>query len=441
MIATARERASARGASPVLDRLERAWARTDSLFALLTPAALYERPIDLRQPFIFYLGHLPAFAWNQVCRSVLDRPSFDQAFDELFARGIDPVEGDGFRPAPADVGPAAARVRDYRDRVRDAVRAATAELGDHLILSVALEPELRHQETLLYMFQQLPAHLKVPPASRPRPESLGSPPAGRTIRIPAGLVRLGAERGEIPFGWDNEFGREDVEVEAFTLDATPVRNRELREFVADGGYARRELWREEDWAWRESAGLVHPHMWRRSGGDWFQQTLFGEVPLDDAADWPACTSWAESHAFSRWRGARLPTEAEWVHAAYGSPDGTERAHPWDGDPPSERHGNFGLRHWSPLPVGLFPGGASAFGALDLVGNGWEWTGSVFAPFPGFTPYIRSYPGYSADFFDGRHYVLRGASWATDDALVRRTFRNWFQPHYPYVFAKFRCVSS
>ena len=77
--------------------------------------------------------------------------------------------------------------------------------------------------------------------------------------------------------------------------------------------------------------------------------------------------------------------------------------------------------------------------LDLVGNGWEWTSTAFAPFPGFEP-LPAYPGYSADFFDGRHYVLKGASWASDDALVRRSFRNWFQPHYPHVFTQFRCVS-
>jgi formylglycine-generating enzyme required for sulfatase activity len=73
-----------------------------------------------------------------------------------------------------------------------------------------------------------------------------------------------------------------------------------------------------------------------------------------------------------------------------------------------------------------------------VGDGWEWTATPFAPFPGFEP-MGGYEGYSADFFDGRHYVLLGASWATDDLLARRSFRNWFQPHYPYVFAKFRCV--
>jgi formylglycine-generating enzyme required for sulfatase activity len=73
---------------------------------------------------------------------------------------------------------------------------------------------------------------------------------------------------------------------------------------------------------------------------------------------------------------------------------------------------------------------------DLVGNGWEWTSTPFAPFDGFRP-MPSYPEYSADFFDGGHYVIKGASPATARELVRRSLRNWFRPNYPYVYAAFR----
>jgi len=93
-----------------------------------------------------------------------------------------------------------------------------------------------------------------------------------------------------------------------------------------------------------------------------------------------------------------------------------------------------------MPVGAHPAGNSRWGVGDLVGNGWELTDTPFAPLPGFTPYIKSYPDYSRDFFDGKHFVVKGASWATDVDLLRPSFRNWYQAHYPYVFAKFRCVS-
>jgi len=151
-------------------------------------------------------------------------------------------------------------------------------------------------------------------------------------------------------------------------------------------------------------------------------------------------SWAEARAYAQWKGLDLPTEAEFHRAAYGTPEGNVREHPWGDGAPCPDHGSFDFRDWAPTPVGSHFAGASAFGVHELVGNGWEWTSSVFAPYPGFTAYARTYPGYSADFFDGKHYTMLGASWATDGAMVRRSFRNWFQPHYPYVFAKFRCVA-
>jgi formylglycine-generating enzyme required for sulfatase activity len=150
-------------------------------------------------------------------------------------------------------------------------------------------------------------------------------------------------------------------------------------------------------------------------------------------------SFAEAQAYARWRGGRLPTEAELHRAAYGSPQGP-RTHPWGEARPAGAHGNFGLRRFDPTPVGAFPAGASAWGVHETVGNGWEWTSTPFAPFPGFAP-MPNYRGYSQDFFDGRHFVLIGASWATDEVFLRPSFRNWFQPHYPYVFSKFRLVSG
>jgi formylglycine-generating enzyme required for sulfatase activity len=142
-----------------------------------------------------------------------------------------------------------------------------------------------------------------------------------------------------------------------------------------------------------------------------------------------------------WRGKRLPTEAEFHRAALGGPNGTESRNPWGDVGPGNRYGNFDFAAWSPSPIGSHPAGFSRWGVGELVGNGWEWTDTLFAPFPGFAPYMKSYPDYSQDFFDGKHFVLKGASWATAAELIRPSFRNWYQAHYPHVFAKFRCVTS
>jgi formylglycine-generating enzyme required for sulfatase activity len=165
--------------------------------------------------------------------------------------------------------------------------------------------------------------------------------------------------------------------------------------------------------------------------------MFEDIPLPRA--WPVYVSQAEAAAYARWQGRSLPSEAEFHRAAFGTPAGGELPHPWGMAPPAAEHGNMDFASWEPVPAGTRPAGASAWGVHDLVGNGWEWTETEFAPFPGFAP-MASYPEYSAEFFDGRHVVLKGASQATARELIRPSFRNWFRTNYPYVNAKFRTVS-
>ncbi len=443
----------------VTERLTDAWARTDRIFEILAPGSWLEQPIALRHPFIFYLGHLPAFAWNHVGGALLERPSFNAAFDELFSRGIDPDVDDPEQchdhPEVSARWPEVHEVIAYRDRVRaavlDAVGAVSARASTHLmaregrVFSMVIEHELMHQETLLYMMQRLALDRKVRPEWLP-PYALGPGRPADKIEIPTGVATLGSRFDQVPFGWDNEFQLAETSVPAFHADTTPVTNGRFVAFVEDGGYRRAELWGDEDWVWRGQVGLEHPLVWDLAGGTWRYRTLFDRLPLDQVADWPVYVSLAEARAYARWRGERLPTEAEYHRAAFGQPDGGqpgggERRLPWGDATPSERHGNFGYRQWAPTPVGTHPEGASAWGMQDLIGDGWEWTTSVFGGLPGFTAYIPAYPGYSADFFDGKHHVLKGGSWATAPELVRPSFRNWFQAHYPYVFAKFRCVTD
>jgi ergothioneine biosynthesis protein EgtB len=342
------------------------------------------------------------------------------------------------------VWPERRQVLDYRARVR-------AELADVLsdpgfpregepVVAMVVEHELMHHETLAYMLQELDHALKERPSDWSALPDAASPRVTRTLEVAEGEVVLGAPPGSLPFGWDNEFPAHPVDVPAFAIDEHPVTNAEFAAFVEADGYAEPRHWREEDWAWRERRGLEQPQAWERDGGVLRVRSLLESVPFGRAAQWPVQVSWAEAHAYARWRGARLPTEAEWHRAARGTPAGGERRWPWGDGNPADRHGNFHFRHASPLPVGAQPSGASAWGVQELVGNGWEWTSTPFAPHPGFEPMPR-YPGYSADFFDAAHFVLLGGSWATDEALLRPSFRNWFQPHYPYVFSKFRCARS
>src|SRR4029453_3008672 len=170
---------------------------------------------------------------------------------------------------------------------------------------------------------------------------------------------------------------------------------------------------------------------------WAWRGMFENIPLPLA--WPVYVSQAEASAYARWLGRSLPTEAEFHRAAFAAPSGDESPYPWGSAAPTAAHGNFDFTSWEPVPAGAHPAGVSAWGVHDLVGNGWEWTESEFAPFPGFAA-MPSYPEYSAEFFDGLHVVLKGASPATARELIRPSFRNWFRTNYPYVHPKFRTVS-
>jgi ergothioneine biosynthesis protein EgtB len=292
-----------------------------------------------------------------------------------------------------------------------------------------------HSETLCYMLHQLPVDRKF---SEPMAAPPSTPARGpHRVEIPAGTATLGLARSEYgPFGWDNEFEEHRVEVPPFAIDAYNVTNSDYLRFMRGGGYERRELWSDSGWNWISAQEHRCPSFWIPYGDSWRCRTMFAEISLP--LDWPVYVSHDEASAYSRWAGKELPSEAEWHRTAYGTRSGSERAYPWGADAPTARHGNFDFERWDPVPVGSYPEGNSDFGVADLVGNGWEWTRTPFAPFPGFQQFS-FYPGYSENFFDGKHFVLKGGSPRTAACMLRRSFRNWFQPHYPYVYATFRCV--
>jgi gamma-glutamyl hercynylcysteine S-oxide synthase len=438
--------------APVLDRKQLvAWYqrnrnRSKALFDLVADEAYYSRPIAQRHPLVFYEGHLPAFSFNTLVRRGLGEHDIDQPLQQLFARGIDPSESDS--GATAEVRwPDRSTVRRFADeadrRVLAALAHADLDKPGHPLLDRAeaafaiLEHEAMHQETLLYMWHRLPFEQKRKPASY-EPRDDGAPPRQEWIDVAGGPAVLGVDRAATAFGWDNEHPRHVVDVEPFSIERHNVTNAAFAAFIDAGGYSDPRWWRPEDYAWIQAQGMTHPPFWTRNDGRFLWQGMFESVPLP--ASWPVYVSHAEASAYARWRGARLPSEAEFQRAAFATPDGDLRRHPWGDEPPDATRGVFDFASWDPQPAGSHPAGQSAWQIHDLVGNGWEWTGTTFAPFPGFAP-MPSYPEYSADFFDGEHFVMKGASPATAAELLRPSFRNWFRGRYPHVYATFRCVRA
>ncbi len=381
--------------------LIRSREQTDELFRLVRPDSLYERPIPERHRIIFYVGHLEAFDWNLVGRYALDLRSFHPEFDRLFAFGIDPPPGQLPSDTPAD-WPSLAEVDRYNQRARDEIDAVLEHVPDQL-LHVAIEHRLMHAETFAYILHNLDYARKVRPPSELSDGASAREPEARMIEIPAGPARLGQAAGE-SFGWDNEFQAHTVDVPAFAISKYKVTNGQYLEFVQAGGET--------------------PFFWTGRAGRWFLRGMFAEVPLP--LDAPVYVTHDQAEAYARWRGQSLPSEPQFHRAACSAIVSR----------------NLDFRHWDAIPV-------TADDEQDdkvherpaqMVGNGWEWTSTPFAPFPGFEPFP-FYKNYSEPFFDGKHYVLKGAGPRTAACFLRPSFRNWFRPAYPYIDATFRLAES
>jgi len=393
---------------------------------------------------------VPAFSFNTLVKTALGEASIDPQLEALFARGIDPPTDQAVARDPefnCERWPSRPAVQQFARaadaRVIDALAHDDIDRPGHPLLDraeavfVILEHEVMHQETLHYMLHRLSwAQKRCPPGYRPRIE--GAAPHSAWIEIAPGRATLGIDRGSARFAWDNECPRYSEHVRAFAMERHDVSNAGYMEFIDAGGYQERRFWHPDDWSWVQREGIRHPLFWERHEGDWSWRGMFEPIALPPA--WPVYVSHAEAEAYARWRGARLATEAEFQRAAYGTPEGDERPFPWGDAPPDVRHGVFDFTSWDPAPAGSHPDGRSAWGVEDLVGNGWEWTSTLFGPFPGFRPRA-VYPEYSADFFDGDHFVMKGGSSATARELLRPTLRNWFRARYPYVYATFRCVKD
>src|SRR5437588_3019690 len=316
---------------------------TDDLFRVVRADSLYDRPIPDRHRILFYIGHLEAFDWNLIARYALDLPSFHPTFDRLFAFGIDPPPGDLPSDQPSD-WPALAEVERYKQRTRDEIDELLPSVPEQL-LHVAIEHRLMHAETFAYILHQLDYVRKVAQPSWAAQTGRAERIYPGMIEIQPGMAHLG-RKAENGFGWDNEFHPHTIAIPAFSISKYKVTNSEYLEFV--------------------NAGAAPPFFWRERSGAWHYRGMFSEIPLPP--DWPVYVTQAEAEAYARWRGMRLPTEAEWHRAASGAR-------------PSS---NVNFRYWDPIPVTADD--QAAPGISQTTGNGWEWTSTPFAAFPGFEPF-------------------------------------------------------
>lgn len=370
-------------------------------------------------PLGWHLGHV---AWQEewwVLRRSAGQPPIDPALDGLY---------DAFRSGKRTRGarlPPLAAIRAYAERVRERSLAFLERarfegplLGGGWAFRFVADHERQHAETMAMALLAGSVSLSLPEG--PAPQADGDEDGWCTfLEVEEGPFPLGTD--DDPARWDNEGPAHAVELAPFSIARAPVTNGAFLRFLEEGGYDDERLWSPEGWRWRRAAAIEAPGHWRRGRDGWERRTLRGFRPVEPSHPVSHLSAW-EAEAFAAWAGARLPTEAEWERAAsWEAATGTKRRWPGGDEPP--RDANLAFVRWDTCPVG--PREPSPVGALEMAGNVWEWTASPFLPWPGFTP--GPYAGYSAPWFGPAHRVLRGGCWATDSAMARTTFRNWFEP--------------
>ena len=367
--------------------------RTLALFAQVPESYLKRRVHDFYSPIGWHFGHLAMTEEFWVCEQALKKPCRDEALRFLFANlPENPKDNRIALPERADI---VHYMAETRARVLEALENADFDSENPLLCEgyaweFALQHECQHQETILEMLtliRQAEGTLMPLELIEWKRGTISE-----TRQFSGGTFLMGSDS---VMAYDNEKQTHEVTVEAFKLDALPVTACEWSLFMEDCGYEQRELWTPDGWEWRKHNSIERPEYWlaEKTEGQFACWSPSGLRVLDP--DEPAASlSWYEADAYARWAGKRLPTEAEWEYAV--------------------RNG------------------------FERVPRVWEWTSTLFAPYPGFAAF--PYDGYSQDHFDDEHYVCRGGSWATAAPVLRPAFRNWYVPTYRQGFLGLRCAS-
>jgi ergothioneine biosynthesis protein EgtB len=315
------------------------------------------------------------------------------------------------------------------------------------LVRLGLEHEMQHQELLVYdikhlLFDQYDAPIKPAPAPAAEVEGMAE--------IEGGLFWLGhGTQVQSPkpkvqsfvnydFAFDNEKPAHQVFLQDYALDRAPVSNGDFLEFIRDGGYQNFRWWFSEGWEVVSRDEWRAPHYWELHDDQWMIRDFGGLHAVESKANEPVChVSFYEASAFAKWAGKRLPTEAEWEKAAAFDPKTRQqRAFPWGDEPPDESKANlFENGIWAPAPLGTFPAGQNAYGCQQMIGDVWEWTTSDYVPYPGFKS---EFDEYNDKWFVNQK-VLRGGSFATPQAHIRSTYRNFFHTNERWMTSGFRCA--
>ncbi|KAF9528475.1 DUF323 domain-containing protein [Crepidotus variabilis] len=435
------------GNIPTVNDWKTLWANWDLITLKMIPSSmLHQKPIDLRHKCLFYIGHIPTFLDMLINKSIGGEPTEPKHFWSIFERGIDPHVDDPDHchnhsdvPEKDEDWPTLDAIIGFRNGVRqrllnlyDDLKSGRREMTRNIARTLVMthEHEAFHIETLLYMLIQRAGTGTLPPPGFTIPAwpvlstqwAAALSPSTSSVLVPRTLLTMGHDDSEADdlvdaqpnmdvkghtFGWDNESPARIVEVGAFRADWRCVTNGEFKTF------------------WQESKGAIAiPASWVEEDGEFKIRTMYGPVPMHIAEHWPVLTAYDDLESYAKSRGGRLPTEPELRLFL----DLYDVGH--------EGGANAGFRHWHPVPGSM---GLEKYGGKGSNGGVWEWTSTLLDTHEGFVP-TNLFTGYSEDFFDFKHHISLGASYATLPRLAgRRTVRNFYQHNYPYPWIGARVV--
>ncbi len=404
--------------------------------------AYYKKPISLRHPLIFYLGHTATFFVNKLVLAGVIPNRIDPKMESTFAVGVDEMSWDDLDTTHYD-WPTVPAVFAYRETIRKMVDQLITDLPLTLPINwespwwtilMGVEHERIHLETSSVLIRQHKLEFVKSHDEWQHCKKTGVAPENEFVDVAAGKIQIGESQAtQKYYSWDNEYGNRSADIPAFQASKYLVSNQEFSAFVEANGYTTESYWEEEGLAWQRHIGAEHPTFWVKKGSDWLLRVMTEEIAMP--WDWPVDVNYHEAKAFCNWKSTtskkpiRLPTEDEW-YRLYDVANLSEVPH----DAPAT--GNLHLDYYvSSCPVTEFPQGEF----FDIVGNAWQWVETPTYPFEGFDVHPH-YDDFTTPTFDTQHNLIKGGSWIACGNESLKSARYAFRRHF-FQHAGFRYVMT